>query len=155
MREAIAAVVGVVSPLVTGWLLVTFGPRVAFGVTAVDPGVRRAAVSAHARCKGRAAIDGLIAGGAARRIAVRGGRLDRGELRVRVADRAVSLARRKPARLTAARSPSRRWSARSAACCSGGISTAATASGRSGTPSRRSRSWSCCARSRSATRCSP
>ncbi len=35
MREAIAAVVGVVSPLVTGWLLVTFGPRVAFGTTAV------------------------------------------------------------------------------------------------------------------------
>jgi MFS transporter, DHA1 family, inner membrane transport protein len=34
-REAIAAVVGVVSPLVTGWLLVTFGPRVAFGTTAV------------------------------------------------------------------------------------------------------------------------
>jgi MFS family permease len=35
MREAIAAVVGVASPLVTGWLLVTFGPRVAFGATAV------------------------------------------------------------------------------------------------------------------------
>jgi MFS transporter, DHA1 family, inner membrane transport protein len=35
MREAIAAVVGVVSPLLTGWLLVTFGPRVAFGITAV------------------------------------------------------------------------------------------------------------------------
>jgi MFS transporter, DHA1 family, inner membrane transport protein len=35
MREAIASVVGVVSPLVTGWLLVTFGPRAAFGTTAV------------------------------------------------------------------------------------------------------------------------
>ena len=35
MREAIAAIVGVVSPLATGWLLVTFGPRVAFGTTAV------------------------------------------------------------------------------------------------------------------------
>jgi MFS transporter len=34
-REAIAAVVGVASPLVTGWLLVTFGPRIAFGATAV------------------------------------------------------------------------------------------------------------------------
>jgi Major Facilitator Superfamily len=34
-REAIAAIVGVVSPLVTGWLLVAFGPRVAFGTTAV------------------------------------------------------------------------------------------------------------------------
>jgi MFS transporter, DHA1 family, inner membrane transport protein len=34
-REAIAGVVAVVSPLMTGWLLVTFGPRVAFGATAV------------------------------------------------------------------------------------------------------------------------
>jgi DHA1 family inner membrane transport protein len=34
-REAIAAIVGVVSPLVTGWLLVAFGPRVAFGTTAL------------------------------------------------------------------------------------------------------------------------
>jgi MFS transporter, DHA1 family, inner membrane transport protein len=34
-REAIAAVVGVASPLATGWLLVTFGPRIAFGATAV------------------------------------------------------------------------------------------------------------------------
>jgi hypothetical protein len=35
VREAIAAVVGIGSPLVTGWLLVTFGPRVAFGATSV------------------------------------------------------------------------------------------------------------------------
>jgi hypothetical protein len=35
MREAIAAVVGIVSPLATGWLLVTFGPRVAFGASGV------------------------------------------------------------------------------------------------------------------------
>jgi MFS transporter, DHA1 family, inner membrane transport protein len=33
-REATAAMAGIVSPLVAGWLLVTFGPRVAFGVTA-------------------------------------------------------------------------------------------------------------------------
>ena len=33
-REAIAAVVGVASPLLTGWMLVTFGPRVAFGTSA-------------------------------------------------------------------------------------------------------------------------
>lgn len=33
-REAIVALVGVVSPLMTGFLLVTFGPKVAFGVTA-------------------------------------------------------------------------------------------------------------------------
>jgi MFS transporter, DHA1 family, inner membrane transport protein len=35
VREAIAAVVGIVSPLATGWLLVTFGPRVAFGAAAI------------------------------------------------------------------------------------------------------------------------
>ena len=35
MREAIATVVGIASPLVTGWMLVSFGPRVAFGTTAV------------------------------------------------------------------------------------------------------------------------
>lgn len=33
-REAIAAMAGIISPLAAGWLLVTFGPRVAFGVTA-------------------------------------------------------------------------------------------------------------------------
>jgi MFS transporter, DHA1 family, inner membrane transport protein len=33
VREAIAAVVGIASPLLTGWLLVAFGPRVAFGAT--------------------------------------------------------------------------------------------------------------------------
>jgi hypothetical protein len=31
VREAIAAVVGIASPLLTGWMLVAFGPRVAFG----------------------------------------------------------------------------------------------------------------------------
>lgn len=34
-REAIAAVVGVIGPLVTGWALTTFGPRIAFNATAV------------------------------------------------------------------------------------------------------------------------
>ncbi|HEY1632963.1 MAG TPA: MFS transporter [Rhizomicrobium sp.] len=33
-REAIAAVVGIVSPLIAGWLLVSFGPQVAFFATA-------------------------------------------------------------------------------------------------------------------------
>jgi len=33
-REAIAALVGVVSPLATGWMLVTVGPRFAFGTMA-------------------------------------------------------------------------------------------------------------------------
>jgi MFS transporter, DHA1 family, inner membrane transport protein len=32
-REAIAAVVGIASPLLTGWMLVAFGARVAFGTT--------------------------------------------------------------------------------------------------------------------------
>jgi len=35
VREAIAAIVGIASPLLTGWMLVTFGPRVAFGTTSV------------------------------------------------------------------------------------------------------------------------
>ena len=34
-REAIAAVVGIIGPLATGWALTTLGPRVAFDVTAV------------------------------------------------------------------------------------------------------------------------
>jgi DHA1 family inner membrane transport protein len=35
VREAIGATVGVLSPLATGWMLVTLGPRVAFGTTAL------------------------------------------------------------------------------------------------------------------------
>jgi MFS transporter, DHA1 family, inner membrane transport protein len=35
VREAIAAIVGIASPLATGWLLVACGPRVAFGTTSV------------------------------------------------------------------------------------------------------------------------
>jgi MFS family permease len=34
-REALVAIVGIVSPLATGWLLVTFGPMAAFGATAI------------------------------------------------------------------------------------------------------------------------
>ena len=36
MREGIATLVGIVSPLVTGWMLVAFGPGAAFGATAVS-----------------------------------------------------------------------------------------------------------------------
>jgi DHA1 family inner membrane transport protein len=32
-REALAALVGIINPLVTGWVLVAYGPRLAFGVT--------------------------------------------------------------------------------------------------------------------------
>lgn len=35
VREAIAALVGIASPLLAGWMLVSFGPRVAFGATAL------------------------------------------------------------------------------------------------------------------------
>jgi DHA1 family inner membrane transport protein len=35
VREAISAVVSIASPLLAGWLLVAFGPRVAFGLTSV------------------------------------------------------------------------------------------------------------------------
>jgi DHA1 family inner membrane transport protein len=66
-REAIAALVGIVSPLVTGWALVAFGPRAAFGATGVvlllaalplllTPDVR---VVRHAPGAFRAAIPGM------------------------------------------------------------------------------------------------
>ena len=35
IREAIAAMIGIVGPLATGWALVAFGPAVAFGATAI------------------------------------------------------------------------------------------------------------------------
>ena len=35
MREAVAGLAGIASPLATGWLLVEFGPRAAFGATSV------------------------------------------------------------------------------------------------------------------------
>jgi hypothetical protein len=67
-REAIAAVVSVASPLLTGWMLVTFGPRVAFGTTAVivaiaavpllwAPDVK---VKPHAPGAFRAAVPGML-----------------------------------------------------------------------------------------------
>ena len=68
MREAIAAIVGVASPLLTGWMLVSFGPRVAFGITAAvtaaaalpllrgpDVTVKRQAAGAF-----RAALPGML-----------------------------------------------------------------------------------------------
>ncbi|MGH6871161.1 MAG: MFS transporter [Rhizomicrobium sp.] len=38
-REAIAAIVGIVSPLIAGWILVHYGPRIAFAVTAMIVGL--------------------------------------------------------------------------------------------------------------------
>ncbi len=66
-REAVAAVVGIASPLLTGWALVAFGPLVAFGATSVllllaalplmfTPDVP---VAAHAPGAFRAAIPGM------------------------------------------------------------------------------------------------
>ena len=66
-REAVAAVVGIASPLLTGWALVAFGPLVAFGATSVllllaalplmfTPDVL---VAAHAPGAFRAAIPGM------------------------------------------------------------------------------------------------
>jgi DHA1 family inner membrane transport protein len=66
-REALAALVGIVSPFLTGWALVTFGPHMAFGVTGVvlllaalplllTPDIR---VARHAPGAFRAAIPGM------------------------------------------------------------------------------------------------
>jgi hypothetical protein len=71
-REAIAAIIGVASPLLTGWMLVTFGPRLAFGTTAViaataalpllwAPDVR---VKRHVPGALRAALPGMLLFGA-------------------------------------------------------------------------------------------
>jgi Major Facilitator Superfamily len=35
VREAVGAIVGILSPLATGWMLVAFGPQVAFGATSL------------------------------------------------------------------------------------------------------------------------
>jgi len=68
VREAIAAVVGIASPLLTGWMLVTFGPRVAFGTTSVlvaiaalpIPWAPEVKVSPHVPGAFRAAVPGML-----------------------------------------------------------------------------------------------
>lgn len=68
VREAIAAIVGVASPVATGWMLVAFGPRVAFGATSIiaalaalpllwAPDVR---VPPHVAGAFRAALPGIL-----------------------------------------------------------------------------------------------
>lgn len=67
-REAIAAVVGIASPLLTGWMLVAFGPRVAFGATsgivalAALPLLWAPKVEVRRRVSGafRAAVPGML-----------------------------------------------------------------------------------------------
>ena len=68
VRGAIAAVVGIASPLLTGWMLVAYGPRVAFGATsgivvlATLPLLWAPAVKVRRRVPGgfRAAIPGVL-----------------------------------------------------------------------------------------------
>jgi hypothetical protein len=67
-REAVAAVVGIIAPLATGWTLTALGPRVAFGATAVVLllaalpilGTRNVAVVDAAPGAFRAAIPGML-----------------------------------------------------------------------------------------------
>ncbi|MBV9150543.1 MAG: MFS transporter [Alphaproteobacteria bacterium] len=68
VREAIAAVVGIVSPLATGWMLVAFGPRMAFGATAIVTalaalpllGTPTVAVARHVSGGFKAALPGVL-----------------------------------------------------------------------------------------------
>jgi MFS transporter, DHA1 family, inner membrane transport protein len=68
VREAIAAIVGIVSPLLGGWMLVAFGPRVAFGVTSVITALAalpilwapEVAVARHVPGAFRAAVPGIL-----------------------------------------------------------------------------------------------
>jgi len=68
VREAIAAVVGIASPLATGWVLVAFGPRVAFGATTVIAALAalpilfapKVAVARHVPGAFRAAVTGML-----------------------------------------------------------------------------------------------
>jgi MFS family permease len=67
-REAMAALAGIASPLLTGWLLVSYGPRVAFGASAVIVALSAAplfltpdiAVQRNAPGAVRAALPGLL-----------------------------------------------------------------------------------------------
>jgi DHA1 family inner membrane transport protein len=67
-REAIAALVGIVGPLATGWALTTLGPRIAFDATAVVLvlaalpifGTRNVAVADEVPGAFRAAVPGIL-----------------------------------------------------------------------------------------------
>lgn len=67
-REAVAAVVGIVGPLLTGWVLTTLGPRVAFDATAVVLllaalpifGTRNVTIPSDAPGAMRAALPGVL-----------------------------------------------------------------------------------------------
>jgi len=68
MREAIAAMAGIVSPILTGWLLVTFGPLAAFGtasaisLVATTPLFRTPNIAVAKEVPGafRAALPGML-----------------------------------------------------------------------------------------------
>ena len=125
-REAVAALAGVVSPLLTGWLLVSFGPQVAFGTTAVivatsglpllwTPEMPIAATQAGAF---RAALPGVL-------FFLGDGFLCRG-LCLRLAGGAVPVAEAERDRLSAARSPSPQSRRGRRLACSDASSTPAT-----------------------------
>lgn len=67
-REAIAALVGIASPLLTGWMLVALGPRIAFGATGAVMALAalpllwapRIAVQPHVSAGFRAALPGML-----------------------------------------------------------------------------------------------
>ena len=62
VREAIATVVGIASPLLTGWMLVTFGPRVAFGTTSVIVALAAACFAAAQAAGGSGFIACFVGG---------------------------------------------------------------------------------------------
>lgn len=67
-REAVVAMIGIVSPLATGWALVTFGPQVAFGATALVQlaaalpllGTPEVTVARHVPGAFKAAVPGIL-----------------------------------------------------------------------------------------------
>jgi hypothetical protein len=68
IREAIATVAGILSPVLTGWMLVAFGPRVAVGATSVIVALAalpilwapKIAVARHVPGAFRAALPGVL-----------------------------------------------------------------------------------------------
>jgi MFS transporter, DHA1 family, inner membrane transport protein len=67
-REAIAAFVGIVSPVFAGWMLVAFGPRAMFGATSIITalaalpllGTPKLGVARHVSGAFRAALPGTL-----------------------------------------------------------------------------------------------
>ena len=154
IREAIAAVVGVIAPLATGWLLFAYGPRVAFGTSAVIMALAavpilwtpNVAVAPQAIGSFRAAVPGALLFAADGWVG--------GDLRSSCGRSHCSFRLARTCSASAVRSRSRRWSAPSAVFSLDVTSMPAMGNGRCGIRSFRSRRSSCCARSRWAMPCS-